>query len=191
MEVRAFIKRFIEEHEGGLSLHPKDTGNWYKGALVGSKYGVTPNALLKHRGLKEMTAAKMKQEIAALTISEAVDIGVSAYYKEPRFDLLVWNEVTAAVLDHGWISGPSQAIKILQRLIGAADDGQLGPATATAYNNWIARFGVENSAKAYANARNAFFTKLTVTRPANKAFLKGWMNRANSFLPGTVWWKGF
>jgi lysozyme family protein len=178
------IRNYIKTHEGGLSLDKDDTGNWHHGALVGSKYGVTGDVLARYRGVPAVTA----KDMAELTLDEAVQIGLKLFYFGPHLDQLLWNRVTASVVDMAWGAGPVQAIKLLQRLIGAEDDGQCGPGTARLYAGWIGRVGEQSAAHAYADARNHFYAQICVTHPTNNKFLRGWQNRSNSFLPATPWW---
>lgn len=187
--VADFFGGFIDTHEGGLSLDPADNGNWTgarrnSGRLVGSKYGVTAAALAAYRGVNVSTIAA--EDIATLTRDEAVALGVQNYYTKPGFDRLPWNRVTMSVVDKGWGSGPRQAIRLLQRMVGVADDGLLGPKTAEAYRKFIADNGEEQAARKWAEVRIAFDTSLNQPR-----FIRGWNNRTRSFLPGTPWWKAW
>lgn len=181
-----FIAGFIDAHEGGLSLDPADNGNYQggkrgDGALVGSKYGVTAPALAAYRGVSpySITAKAM----ADLTRDEAIKIGVSLYYEQPGFARLPWNRVTLSIVDKGWGSGPAQAIKLLQRMVGVTADGKIGPQTIAAYEAFLARHGEEGAARRWADVRMAFDASLNQPR-----FLNGWNNRTRSFLPGTKWW---
>lgn len=185
--VADFIGGFISTHEGGLSLDPADNGNWtggHRGAgqLVGSKFGVTPGALAAYRNV--LPSSITKDMIVRLTREEAVALGVANYYQAPGFDKLPWNRVTASIVDKGWGSGPRQAIKLLQRMLGINADGAIGPATVAAYNAFLAREGEEAAARKWADVRITFDTSLGQPR-----FIKGWNNRTRSFLPGTPWWE--
>lgn len=180
-----FIAGFIGDHEGGLSVDPADNGNYTGGkrgvgALVGSKFGVTASALAAYRGVS--AASITKEQMATLTKDEAVAIGLKNYYHAPGFDRLPWNRVTASIVDKGWGSGPRQAIKLMQRMIGVADDGVIGPATVRTYTDWLEAW----QAKQWAAVRKAFDASLNQPR-----FTKGWNNRTNSFLPDTAWWNGW
>lgn len=187
MKPADFIQGYIQTHEGVLSLDRDDTGNWSHGVLVGSKFGVTGDVLAKYRGVPSVTAAQM----AALTLDEAVRIGVKLFYQAPHFDLLPWEQCVASVVDMGWGSGPGQAIKLLQRMVGANDDGALGGYTARAYRDYVANHGLEATAYAYAKVRNAFYDSIIAVRPTNAKYRNGWRNRTASFLPGTPWWGSF
>lgn len=186
-----FIGGFIDAHEGGLSMDRDDSGNWTSGTigvgnLVGSKYGVTAAALAEYRGV---TAASITAPaMAALTRDEAVKVGVKLFYQKPGFDKLVMNRVTLSIIDFGWGAHPRQATKEIQRLIGVADDGVSGPATAAAYAAWIARLGEDAAAKAWAAARNAYYDLIIARKPVKAKYRKGWRNRTAHFLPGGAWW---
>lgn len=185
MTPQEFIAGFIGDHEGGLSLDPADNGNYTGGkrgvgALVGSKFGVTAAALAAYRGVpaSSITAKAM----AALTKDEAVAIGLKNYYHAPGFDKLPWNRITASIVDKGWGSGPGQAIKLMQRMIGVPDDGKIGPKTVEAYRDWLEA----HQAETWARMRTTFDASLNQPR-----FTKGWNNRTNSFLPASMWWQAW
>lgn len=209
---RDVIADFIGVHEGALSVHPADNGNWYDpvryrtglkqlrnaGTLVGSKYGVTAYALVRYRlrrGTNRDAALSVRRaDMAVIDLPTAIAIGVDLYYQEPKLDALVWNRVTASILDTAWGSGPDRAIRMLQELLGfAADDvdGRIGPVTVAAYSAWIERHGEENAAHLWADKRIAFDQSLGCNAGPNdpdRVFVPGWNNRSRSFLPGTPWW---
>ncbi len=203
MTPRAFLAGTIKDHEGGLSMRPEDNGNWFDkasyhdgraqrrgvGTLVGSNCGVTAYALANYTHDDDI----QPWEIAAITFDKAVDIGVAMFVTAPRFDLLKPSRVTLSIIDKGWGSGPRQATKMMQRIVGVNNvDGKVGPATAAAYASWHDRLGEEAAARAWAAERIRFDTSLTTNDGPNdpdRIFLKGWNNRTNSFLPGTPWWR--
>jgi lysozyme family protein len=183
--IESFVQHFIETYEGGLSMDPKDTGNWYRGVLCGSKYGVTAAALADYRHVIPMTPA----DVAALTESEAIRIGVELYYDRPDFDLLPWNPVTASMMDMGWGAGPGQSIKLAQRMVGANDDGKIGRYFTADYEDYIVEHGLERAALDWAKVRYQFYDQIIAKRPSNAKYRNGWRNRTDGFLPGTAFWK--
>lgn len=202
LTARDFMAQSIKAHEGGLSMRPDDNGNWFDkarfkqglrpkrdiGVLVGSKFGVTAYALATYRHIDDVPAF----QISSLTFNEAVDIAEQLYVKAPRFDQLPLNRVTLSIIDKGWMSGPGSTIQILQRLIGAKVDGGIGPGTLASYKAWLAKLGEEGAARAWCAAREAYDQGLATNEGPNdkdKAFIRGWNNRSESFLPGTAWWK--
>lgn len=179
-----FLADFILTWEGKLSLDKTDPGNFYKGKLVGSNYGVTGAALAAHRG-KEITADDMKN----LTLDEAVDIAKSQYVIVPGFDNLPWNQVTASVIDFGYNAGPGRAKKKLQEMISTTADGNFGPASIAAYNKFLATHGIEDAAKRWNDVRENYYNSLVAAKPAMSKYIKGWINRTRWYAPGTTFWK--
>lgn len=182
LDPKSFFRATVLVHESARhSLDPVDKGNWFKGKLVGSKYGVTGAALSHFRNGRDVTIVDMDK----LTEDEALNLGLANYYKVQGLDLLPWDRVIASVVDHGFNAGPKRAVEILQKLIGAPVDGAAGPTTKRLYKEWRARAGSEeNAARLWADARIAYYTSLR-----NPKYIKGWTNRTKSFLPNTAWWK--
>lgn len=212
MTPQQVIAGFQSGFEGGLSVHPSDNGNWYDqgrymagqaqmrgcGALVGSMRGCTAYALINYRRRKGWSidrAVKVaRADMAAIDAATAIDIGYELYFVAPGFDKLVWNRVTASILDKAWGSGAKRATIMLQDMIGATVDGKLGPATAARYAAFIAKHGEEEAAALWADERLQFDHQLAVNDGPNdpdSMFINGWNNRTRSFLPGTPWWKSF
>lgn len=198
MTVTAFAEQYISVWEDGgghaLSLDPADPGNWTSGVCgvgtcCGSQHGVTAQALARYRGcpVGDITEATMRQ----LTVAEAAAIAVRSYYDAPGLGRLPWDPVVASVMDFGWNAGPRQATTMLQRLVGVAPDGAIGPATAQAYAAWIAAHGIEAAAAAWAGSRDTFYRNVATARPADAKFLAGWLRRTAYYLPGTSWWATF
>lgn len=188
----------IKTWEGGYQAMPEDTGNWVtlpngEERLVGTNLGVTPAALAKHRGKHPYEITE--DDIRGLQIEEAVEIGMTHYYRAVGYDKLPWTPVTEVWVDIGWGSGPRTSIKHLQRLIGTGDDGVIGPYTIKAFTEWLRGAdglpSLEEHKRAVSqtyNWRASFYRDITRRRPANKRFLRGWLNRARYYTPGTSWW---
>ena len=79
------------------------------------------------------------------------------------------------MVDWIWCSG-SYGIKIPQRVLGVSADGIVGSKTITAIN---ARDGRElfDTIK---QERKDFIDRICLTRPQNRKFKNGWLNRINS-----------
>lgn len=178
-----FFRDTILVHESSKhSLDPRDKGNWVGPKLIGSKYGVTAAALAEHR--KVSVNAITLKTMSELTEAEAIAVGLGGYYHARGIDLLPWDTVIASVVDLAFNAGPKRAVQVLQELIGVSDDGAAGPATRKAYETWRCKHTPESAMKAWTAARIAFYKGLK-----NPTYIGGWTNRANSFLPGTAWWK--
>lgn len=212
MTPQQVIAGFQSGFEGGLSVHPADDGNWYDqgrymaglpqkrtlGSLVGSMRGCTAYALINYRRRKGMPieqAVKVtRTDMAVIDAPTAIDIGYELYFVAPGFDKLLWNRVTASILDKAWGSGAKRAIIMMQIMIGATADAQIGPGTVAAYTAFIAKHGEEESAALWADQRLQFDHQLATNDgpdDPDAMFLNGWNNRTRSFLPGTPWWSAF
>lgn len=178
------------------SLRPTDPGNWSSGkinigVLVGSNHGVTPAALAGSR--KVPIGAITREVMRALSIDEAAEIALADYYYRPRLNLLTWSAPAAIVMDAGWGMGPAQAIKLVQRMLDVADDGQLGPVTAGKFNALLARTGPEFVAGALWTIRDSFYEQIIAAKPYLGENERGWDNRSIYFTPGDPegWWRRF
>jgi lysozyme family protein len=115
----------IIRREGGYVNHPADRGGL-------TKYGITAATLGRWRKLGRDATA---DEIKDLAEPEARQIYRAEYLFGPRFDQVRDIRLQGLLVDCGVNSGPGQAAKWLQRAVGVAADGIVGPATLTAVNN--------------------------------------------------------
>lgn len=196
---RTFLRQMIVDFEGSpkagyMSRDPDDTGNWVypKGAnnprvLVGSNYGVTGAVLAASRNvpLASMTMAVMER----LTLDEAVEIAFHRYFDVPNFDLFLWNPVTASMVDMGWGAGPVMSGKLVQRMVGVADDGQIGQITARAVDEFYLDHGLEVAARTWVSFRLSYYEDIIRARPSNAKYRNGWGNRTKALGPGTKFWQ--
>lgn len=139
-------------HEGGYVNHPEDPGgetNW----------GIT---------LRTARENGYTGRMIDMTREQAKAIYRTAYWqraKADQYDGAIAFQLFDAAVNHGI----GQAIRFLQRAVGVADDGIVGPVTLRAVNSMpvtdvLARFNAE---------RLEFYTKLS-TWPT---FGKGWARR--------------
>lgn len=105
-------------HEGGYTNDRRDPGNWTGGKigvgiLKGTKFGIAANTF-PHLDIRNLTADQARK-----------------IYKDLYWDKVKGDELPAgidwAVFDYAINSGPFRAIVGLQRALGVADDGKLGP----------------------------------------------------------------
>lgn len=109
----------ILKHEGGFVDHPSDPGGATNKGITIATY----RRYIKKNG----TVADLKK----LTTAEAVKVYKAEYWDNVRGNDLPVG-VDYVVADFGVNSGPSRAIKHLQRAVGVTEDGQLGPQTMAA-----------------------------------------------------------
>lgn len=177
----------LQRWEGGFQDDPADTANWVNGDLIGTKWGVTPRTLAAHRGVDpgQITRA----DIANLSFEEAAEIALSGYFIAPMLDELPWGPVVEAVFDFGYMSGPRNAVKQLQRILEVADDGAIGPITVRAFADWIQSVGDARALDDLCNRRIEYFHRVVARRPTSARFLGGWVARAKHYTArNEPWW---
>jgi lysozyme family protein len=145
-------------HEGGYVNNPKDPGG-------PTKYGITLATLGAFRG-HPCTAADVK----ALTLDEAAQILDKGYWRK------VWGDdlpsgVDFCLFDYAVNSGPAQAIKSVQRVVGTNRDGSMGPKTLAAINAMSSPILIRK----LCDDRLAFMQGLSTWA----TFGKGWTTRVN------------
>ena len=196
MTPEQFAADYIPRWEGGMSRDKNDAGNWstgQKGAgvLLGSNRGITGRTLAAYRGVP-VSSLTMK-DIENVPLSEAVAIALKLFYKDVGLDKLVWNRVTASVLDFGWTAGPQRAVKRLQDLLDLTQDGAVGPNTTAAYKAALNTKGETFLAGAWWATRETYYESLVASRPSDGIYLNGWDNRSDYFTPNHKegWWNRF
>lgn len=197
MTPKEYVSSSLMSHEGGLSLHRSDNGNWFDrdryrnglpqkrnhGELVGSKYGITAYALANFMRVDCITRETMEN----LDREVAIAIALKDYFEKPKIDTLQpHTRVSLAVLDMAFNAGAHRAIELLQQSIGAAADGKIGPQTRRMYAEYLHKYGEDQLMVTYTLKRKDFYR--SIAHGDNRKFLKGWIRRADSFLPGTAWW---
>lgn len=157
--------------EGGFQQWENDSGNYVGDELIGTNRGVTPKALAKYRGIAptDVTVEMMQ----GVTDAEAREIFKQDYYYAPKIDQLPEN-LQDTVFDM-YINSGSNAIKILQRMVGADEDGVIGPQTLAA----VADANITRDA--YADARIEYYKSISKPGTKNAEFRQGWINRANKY----------
>lgn len=153
--------------EGGYVNHKADKGG-------PTKYGITLDTLSDYLG---RTATIL--EVQGLDKDTAIKIYRKKYYLDPGINKLP-EAIQPIIFDAGVNSGPTAGIKILQKLLGLEPDGIIGPKTIKE-----ATTDVTISEKDFINhlvdARRQKYESIVAKNPSQKVFLKGWLNRAESF----------
>lgn len=161
--------------EGGYSDHPADKGG-------ATRWGVT-EAVARAHGYRG--------DMRAFPRDEAVRIYTRVYWERPGFDriLPIAPAIAAELFDTGVNMGPAVATSFLQRALNALNRGASdypdiipGPtvddATVAALTAFLARrkpHGESVLMKALEALQGERYLDLAERRPANEAFLYGWL----------------
>ena len=146
----------VLKHEGGFVNHPKDPGG-------ATNLGTTKRTWEEWVG-HEVTV----DDIRALTVADVTPLYKKKYWDAVRGDDLP-RGVDFAVFDLAINSGVGRASKLLQRAVGVAADGAIGPATLAA----VADANPRELATKICELRLAFLQAL----PTWETFGKGWGRR--------------
>ena len=164
------------EREGGFSDHPADAGG-------PTCFGIT-EAVARAHGYD----GPMRR----LPRSEAARIYKRLYWLRPRFDEVAKRSprVAAELFDTGANMGPAVAATFLQRALTALNrngadypdivpDGRIGAQTLAALDAFLASRGEARGEAVLLRALEALqgerYLRLAERRPANEAFLYGWL----------------
>lgn len=176
------VEQLAEEivaREGGYVNDPSDPGG-------PTKYGVTIHTM-KALGIDlNKDGVVNTADVKLISMELARDIYLKHYFYKPGIDKLP-APMQASVFDM-YVNSGSNAIKILQRLVGVNDDGVLGPKTYAA----VKAFYDKNpyyAADAYGIARRNYYYSLADARPASRKYARrkdggkgGWIVRAEEFI---------
>lgn len=157
------LKPFILRWEGGYINDQADLGKQ-------TNKGVTLSTYRSVFG-KNKTVSDLKK----ITDEQWEFIFKKFYWDKWKADDIKDQNVANILVDWLWCSG-SYGIKIPQRVLGVSVDGIVGSKTIAAIN---ARDGRElfDTIK---QERKDFIDRICQTRPQNRKFKNGWMNRINS-----------
>lgn len=117
---REKVQGWIGLSEGGYVNHPRDPGGATDRGITQATY----NAYLKRRGLPQRSVRGISKEVAEEIIYEQ-------YMRPIWFDELP-SGLDYCLADYGVNSGPSRAIKAIQRIVGTTPDGVMGNKTMAA-----------------------------------------------------------
>ena len=144
------------KHEGGFVDHPKDPGGM-------TNLGVTKAVYDKWIG-RESTEAEMR----GLTQDDVAPIYKKNYWDRCKCDQLP-SGADWSVFDWAVNSGTGRASKAMQKIVGAKQDGAIGPKTLQMIANEKAEFLVEEMY----HQRQSFYEKLKTF----ETFGRGWTRR--------------
>lgn len=144
----------VLEREGGY-LDPKQA------AAQGDKGGETKFGISK--------AAFPHLDIKNLTREQAIEVYRTEFWQRCLGDALPWHAALLA-FDAAVQHGPSYAVRLLQRVVGVAEDGKIGPATFKA----LMKMPPEDFVACFQAERIIYY----VGQKGWLSFSRGWSRRA-------------
>jgi lysozyme family protein len=148
---------FVLKNEGGNDDDPADNG------------GRTSRGITQ----REYDAWRHECGLPPKDVWTASDMEVRSIYHDEYWEPLCDDfpkGIDYLYFDMAVNAGPHRAAVLLQRALGVADDGRIGPVTRQA----IGKADPRQLIAKYSDAKRAFYQSLHQPR-----FLKGWLNRTN------------
>lgn len=150
----------VLRHEGKYVNHPSDPGGR-------TNLGVTQRVYEDWVGYPVNEAVMRK-----LTVAH-----VKTLYKVKYWDVVKGDDLPLGldlcVFDFGVNAGPNRAARYLQKMVGAATDGEIGPHTLSLTKQFVRERGKVAGILVYQDMRREYY-KMLNTFPT---FGRGWLNR--------------
>lgn len=156
--------------EGGFVDHPDDPGG-------ATNMGITRATLSRHLG---RTATRA--EVRDLDRATARAIYQAEYMDAPGFSRIADPGLREVLFDAGVLWGPDRPVRWLQRALGVAEDGVLGPVTQAA----VAAADPRALAVAVVVAWLRRHGDRVQAGRSSPAFIGGWIDRATQHLPNLL-----
>jgi lysozyme family protein len=156
----------VLKHEGGYTV---DQG------------GPTMRGVTWRDNAKELSELGYSEKtLKNLTADDATKVYKKKYFDAPKLNLLP-DDLQYVAFDYSVNSGPSRAIKSLQKIVGAKTDGIMGRDTLARIQAYKDQYGAKALQHAYVDERKEFLKGLAMKDPKRHGgSLKGWMNRIAS-----------
>jgi lysozyme family protein len=176
VDYRNAIQKVLE-HEGGYVNHPADRGgptNW----------GVTQRTYDSYMSSKLGRPYKSTiAEIQAMPIATAIDIYKKLYWDVVKGDKIRKYSVALVIFDQAINRGNSAAIRQVQRVLGVAQDGIMGPQTLDKLNFATSSPDLEKKfLDSYLQESKLAYNTIVKNNPSQVVFLSGWLKRVDSLI---------
>lgn len=152
----------VLQHEGGFANHPRDPG------------GVTMLGVTKRTWEDWTGKLASVDDMRALTREMVTPLYRKNYWDAVEADKLP-PALALCVFDFAVNAGPGRAARMLQRMVGAPQDGKIGPLTLAAVTGFVHTNGDAGTVKFYQDMRRDYYRSLSNF----KTFGRGWMRRVD------------
>lgn len=156
--------------EGGYGNDSADKGG-------PTKYGVILKEWISKGYDKDKDGDIDVGDLKLISLEDAAKIAKPYYWDKVKGDEINSQQVAEFLADWAYNSGVSTASKGVQRILKLKDDGIIGKNTLGAIN----AHDPKDLFIRLKDARTVFIYAIVKNNPSQQKFLKGWLNRINSF----------
>lgn len=156
--------------EGGFVDHPADRGG-------PTNMGVTQGVFDAHRRSRGLPSRSVRD----ISTAEVAEIYMARYWTPAKCGALPW-PASLCHFDAAVNSGVRQAAVLLQRAVGVAEDGVIGPQTLAA----VQRAGRARLLARMWVGRLDLYRRIVAGNPTQLVFLRGWENRVADLIERCV-----
>jgi len=156
---------FVLSWEGGYTNDPDDPGG-------PTNDGITQDEYDRHR----QACGEPTRSVQDITQAEYTNIYADGYWSPCHCDAFPY-AVALTLFDSAVNTGVEHAIKWLQGELGVEVDGDPGPNTLAAAQEYIAAHGATTLALGIIARRGQYYQEIVNDRPTLGKFLPGWNNR--------------
>lgn len=162
----------LMKHEGGSKFTniPGDKGG-------ATKWGIILDTWIKCGADKDCDGDIDVNDLKLSTEQDAMEVSKKIYWDKIKGDCIYSQSIAEFIFDWAYNSGVQTAAKKVQQLLGLQADGVIGDKTVKAIND-------ANPKELFTklkNRREEFYKAIVANNPSQAKFLKGWLNRNNSF----------
>ena len=158
--------KFTMSQEGGYTDDPNDHGGETNLGITESEY---------HAFFPSIPFG-----VRSITQDEALEIYKKSYWDSMNLDAVA-GPLSCMLFDTGVNMGTHTAVMMLQNIIGATEDGVIGPHTLADIAAYVKQNSPDVLLTHYTTARVLRYHEIATGR-GQSGFLNGWLNRANSCL---------
>lgn len=153
---------------GGYTNDPDDAGG-------ATKYGVTQKTLDDYNDAHTPLVTDVKD----LTLIGAATVYQDLFWKPLQLDQIQSEWVATVIFDQAVLSGRREVVSVLQKTLGLAADGEMGPLTVSAVNREDER---DSLCFRFLRAMYHHYVDVVKARPVDLKYLSGWGDRLFSLM---------
>lgn len=161
-------QQIVGLNEGGFQIDPRDQGNYFKGNLIGTNWGISAPLLASYLG-----RIPTREEMKALPKKTAEEILRQVYWMRNKLDQLKNQSVATLIYDGTVNQGTNTIRQLLERVIKQFD--QYVPYYEVFTEKGIKVLNKLNQRALFYKIKDARRSKYKSHR--NRTFIKGWLRR--------------